>query len=168
MRLKVTWVLIGANLAALSVAVWSVAAALSSPAFPQAESSAPDPALSPPPEAPEPSIEKLLDSPLFTPSRHRYAPPEQIPAQAPPPAPPRLVGIVQDGTVASRALLESVAGETRRLMGPGERFDGWVVTEIGRDAVELMFPPSSDTSAPGVPLPLHLHPADRSWTTTNE
>lgn len=168
MRLKSTLAWIALDLTLLSVAAWSVAAALSSPAFPEAEDH-------PAPASPSSSLgistqagEGMLNTPLFTPSRQQYIAPEQAPILAPQPVSPRLVGIVQDSPKVRRALLETPAGETRRLLGQGEAFQEWVVTKVGPDAVELILADSATRPVPPQPLSLRLHPAERAWTATNE
>lgn len=168
MRLKSTLAWIGLDLTLLSVAAWSVAAALSSPAFPEAESPSDPASSSNSLDVSAQAGEGMLNAPLFTPSRQQYIAPEQAPIQAPPPVSPRLVGIVQDSPKVRRALLETPAGEARRLIGQGEAFQEWVVTKVGPDVVELIPAGSATLPVPPPPLSLRLHPAERAWTATNE
>jgi len=168
MRAKLTAALVGTNLAALLFAAWSVGATLSEPVFPRAERNPADPLPASPPIFARVSSEALLSSPLFTPSRQPHSEPEQAAMQIPPPTPPRLVGIVEQGSTARRALLETVTGESRRLMHRGEVFEGWVVTEIHRDAVTLTQPLAVGGAVAGAQLSLHLHPAREPAAAANE
>lgn len=168
MRAKLTAALVGTNLAAVLFAAWATGAALSEPVFPRAEKDPADTPPSSPPIFADVSRDALLSSPLFTPSRQPYSNREQASMQIPLPAPPRLVGIIEQGSQTRRALLETATGESRRLTHTGQVFEGWVVTEIHRNGVTLTQPAPSSTSTAGSQLSLPLHPVGRTPAAVNE
>lgn len=88
--------------------------------------------------------------------------------QMPPPAPPRLVGVIEEGPKVRRVLLETAAGDSRRLMHAGEVFEGWLVTEIHRNAVTLTQSSPPGPSNGGSELSLRLFPAGQPSAAVNE
>ncbi len=158
MRAKVTVTLIGINLAALLFAAWAVESALSESPFPKAKQSAPDTTSSNPAISSQFSNDALLSSPLFTPSRQPQSELEPESMQIAPPAPPRLAGIVKEGSKARLVLLEAATGKSRGLINVGQVFEGWVVAEIRQNAVTLTPSIPQSTSNAGGELSLYLHP----------
>lgn len=158
MRGRLTATLIGINLAAVLSAAWLVGSALSEPPLPRAEQDPADAAPASSAIFASISGDALSSHPLFTPSRRPLSDSEQKIMQIPPPAPPRLVGIVEEGPRVRRALLETATGDSRRLLRAGQVFEGWVVTEIHRNAITLTQPSPPNTSNAGSDLSLMLHP----------
>lgn len=160
MRAKVTGALIAINLAALLFTIWAVGSVLSESAFPQAKQPSPDTTSSNPEVFAQFSSEALLSSPLFTPSRQPQTElePESKEVAPPVPAPPRLVGIVKEGSKARLVLLEAATGKSRSLINVGQVFEGWVVTEIRQNEVTLTPSTPLGTSTSAGKLSLYLHP----------
>ena len=155
MRVKVTTVLILSNLVVLLLAVRCINMILFTPALPRAIPSSADIGLSRSSDFGSVFNEALLNNPLFTPSRQALSDPEQEQESAPVvlTEPPRLVGVIQNGSAIRLALLETATRESRGLIKSGQMFDGWMVTDIHHNEVTLRH----DSNA-GETLSLRLHP----------
>lgn len=166
--ITVTTALIGLNIVASLVAVWSIALALSEPALPQMQQVSADLAPLHTAAFTQVSSDSLMNSPLFTPSRKpQPKPPPEATGAAPaplPPEPPRLVGIVAKGAKTKHALLETAHGELQRLVDAGQEFEGWLVEEISIGAITLLPSATSSPSDSGDGLSLRLHADDQLST----
>jgi hypothetical protein len=166
--ITVTTALIGFNIVASLVAVWSVTLALSEPALPQMQQASADLAPLHTAAFTQVSSDSLMHSPLFTPSRKPQPkpPPETAGASPapPPPEPPRLVGIVAKGAKTKHALLETAHGDLQRLVHTGQEFEGWLVGDISSGAITLLPPARSSPADSGDGLSLRLHADDQLST----
>lgn len=168
MRARLVPILVGVNLAALAFSLWMVRLALSVPLFPVAEQPGPDGSFARVNDLGHLSNEVLLSQPLFTASRTAQSHPAEVSAAPPLLAPPRLVGIVRTETNTRRVLLETVSGDSQRLMETGESIDGWTVTRIDRDSAILTRPRAMEASRTETDLSLRLHPPPNPLATINE
>jgi hypothetical protein len=117
------------------------------PLAPQVTAAAPAVDLGPEPELgtfeppPPQRFDEISARPLFAPSRRPYEPPALPEAPVPlpvevAPTPLQLIGVILTEQDRS-ALIQPLGGRRAIWVREGERLEGWMIEEIGRDRVLL-------------------------------